>query len=103
MKVQVAIIGAGPSGLLLGALLHQAGIDAIVIEQRSGEYVLGRIRAGVLEQGTVELMDEAGVGQRMHVQGLVHGGFELGFRNSQHRIDLFKLTGGKLVTVYGQT
>ena len=103
MRVQVAIIGAGPSGLLLGALLHKAGIAAIVLEQRSADYVLGRIRAGVLEQGTVELMDEAGVGQRLHAQGLVHGGFELGFRNSHHRIDLFKLTGGKQVMVYGQT
>ena len=103
MKVQVAIIGAGPSGLLLGALLHRAGIDAIVIEQRSAQYVLGRIRAGVLEQGTVDLMDEAGVGERMHAQGLVHGGFELGYRNGHHRIDLHRLTGGKNVMVYGQT
>ena len=103
MKVQVAIIGAGPAGLLLGALLHRAGIDAVVIEQRSAQYVLGRIRAGVLEQGTVDLMDEAGVGQRMHAQGLVHGGFELGYRNSHHRIDLHALTGGKNVMVYGQT
>ena len=103
MKVQVAIIGAGPSGLLLGALLHRAGIDAVVIEQRSAQYVLGRIRAGVLEQGTVDLMNEAGVGQRMHAQGLVHRGFELGYRNSHHRIDLHALTGGKNVMVYGQT
>jgi p-hydroxybenzoate 3-monooxygenase len=103
MKVQVAIIGAGPSGLLLGALLHKAGIDAIVLEQRSADYVLGRIRAGVLEQGMVDLMDEAGVGQRMHAQGLVHGGFSLGYRNTEHRIDLFKLTSGKQVMVYGQT
>ena len=103
MKVQVAIIGAGPSGLLLGALLHRAGIDAIVIEQRSAQYVRGRIRAGVLEQGTVDLMDAAGVGERMHAQGLVHGGFELGYRNSHHRIDLHALTGGKNVMVYGQT
>ena len=102
-RVQVAIIGAGPSGLLLGALLHRAGIDAIVIEQRSADYVLGRIRAGVLEQGTVDLMDQAGVGQRMHAQGLVHGGFALGYRNTHHRIDLHTLTSGKNVMVYGQT
>ena len=98
MNVQVAIIGAGLSGLLLGSLLHQAGIDAVLIEQRSADYVLGRIRAGVLEQGTVDLMDQAGVGQRMHAQGLVHGGFALGFRNTHQRIDLQTLTGGKQVT-----
>jgi p-hydroxybenzoate 3-monooxygenase len=103
MRVQVAIIGAGPAGLLLGALLHRHGIEALVIEQRSADYVLGRIRAGVLEQGTVDLLDEAGVGQRMHAQGLVHGGFELGYRNTHHRIDLQHLTGGKQVMVYGQT
>ncbi|HEY0821667.1 MAG TPA: 4-hydroxybenzoate 3-monooxygenase [Rhizobacter sp.] len=102
MRVQVAIIGAGPSGLLLGAKLHQAGIDAIVIEQRSAEYVLGRIRAGVLEQGTVDMMDSLGLGARMHAEGLVHGGFNLGYRNSHHRIDLHALT-GKDVMVYGQT
>jgi len=103
MRVQVAIVGAGPAGLLLGALLHRAGIDAIVIEQRSPDYVLGRIRAGVLEQGTVDLLHRAGVGQRLASQGLVHGGFAMGFRNSEHRIDLHTLTGGKKVTVYGQT
>jgi p-hydroxybenzoate 3-monooxygenase len=102
MRVQVAIIGAGPSGLLLGARLHQAGIDAIVIEQRSAEYVLGRIRAGVLEQGTVDMMDSLGLGARMHAEGLVHGGFNLGYRNTHHRIDLHALT-GKNVMVYGQT
>ena len=103
MRVQVAIIGAGPSGLLLGALLHQAGIDAIVLEQRSPDYVLGRIRAGVLEQGMVDLMDRIGLGRRMHAEGLVHGGFNLGYRNTRHHIDLNKLTGGKNVMVYGQT
>jgi p-hydroxybenzoate 3-monooxygenase len=102
MRVQVAIIGAGPSGLLLGTKLHQAGIDAIVIEQRSAEYVLGRIRAGVLEQGTVDMMDSLGLGARMHAEGLVHGGFNLGYRNTHHRIDLHALT-GKNVMVYGQT
>jgi p-hydroxybenzoate 3-monooxygenase len=103
MKTQVAIIGAGPSGLLLAALLHRAGIDTVVIEQRSPDYVLSRIRAGVLEQGTVNLLDLAGVGQRAHAQGLVHSGFALGYRNSEHRIDLHSLTGGKNVMVYGQT
>jgi p-hydroxybenzoate 3-monooxygenase len=103
MRIQVAIIGAGPSGLLLGQLLHRAGIDAIVLEQRSGDYVLGRIRAGVLEQGAVDLLDRAGVGARLHAEGLVHGGIELCFGGVRHRIDLRGLTGGKNVTVYGQT
>ena len=103
MKVQVAIIGAGPSGLLLGHLLHRAGIDAIVLEQRSPEYVLGRIRAGVLEQVAVDLLDEIGVGQRMHAEGLVHGGFDIGYAGGRHRVDLQGLTGGKQVMVYGQT
>ena len=103
MRTQVAIIGAGPAGLLLGQLLHQAGIAAVVIEQRSGDYVLGRIRAGVLEQGTVDLMDQLGLGQRLHAEGLVHGGINLGFRNTRQRIDLHALTGGKQVVVYGQT
>ena len=103
MKTQVAIIGAGPSGLLLGALLHQAGIASVIVEQRSGEYVLGRIRAGVLEQGTVDLLDQVGVSQRLHREGLVHGGVELCFGGARHRIDLQTLTGGKTVTVYGQT
>lgn len=103
MRTQVAIIGAGPSGLLLGQLLHRAGIDAVIVEQRSGEYVLGRIRAGVLEQVTVDLLNECGVGARMHREGLVHEGFELGLGDNSLRIDLGRLTGGKKVTVYGQT
>jgi p-hydroxybenzoate 3-monooxygenase len=102
-RTQVAIIGAGPSGLLLGQLLHSAGIDNVIVERQSGDYVLGRIRAGVLEQTTCELLDEAGVGARMHAQGLVHGGIELSFGGARHRIDLHGLTGGKHVTVYGQT
>ncbi|UCE30348.1 MAG: FAD-dependent monooxygenase, partial [Burkholderiales bacterium] len=100
---QVAIIGSGPSGLLLGQLLHRAGIDAIILEQRSKAYVLGRIRAGVLEQGTVDLLDEAGVGERLHREGLVHDGTQLCFDGRRHRIDFAELTGGKTVTVYGQT
>jgi len=103
MRTQVAIIGAGPSGLLLGQLLHNAGIDAVLLERRSGEYVLGRVRAGVLEQVSVDLLDEAGVGARMHREGLVHTGFEILVGGRRHRIDLHGLTGGKCVTVYGQT
>ncbi len=103
MKTQVAIIGAGPSGLLLGALLHQAGIDAVVLEARSADYVLGRIRAGVLEQTTVNLLDQAGVGQRLHAEGLVHNGFGLIFNGARHRVDLHALTAGKQIMVYGQT
>jgi p-hydroxybenzoate 3-monooxygenase len=102
-RVQVAIIGGGPAGHLLGQLLFKAGIDALIIEQRSQSYVLGRIRAGVLEQGTTDLLDEIGVGTRMHAEGLVHGGFALGFNRQSHRIDLQALTGGKQVMVYGQT
>ncbi len=103
MRVQVAIIGGGPAGHLLGQLLYRSGIDAIVIEQRSQDYVQARIRAGVLEQGTTSLLDDAGVGARMHAEGLVHGGFALGFDGRSHRIDLQQLTGGKQVMVYGQT
>ena len=103
MRVQVAIVGSGPAGLLLGQLLHRAGIDTIILEQRRKDYVLGRIRAGVLEQGAVDLLDEAGVGERVHAQGLVHHGIELCWRGERHRIDLHGLTGGQSVTVYGQT
>ena len=103
MRTQVAIIGAGPSGLLLGQLLHKAGIDAIILERQSGDYVLGRIRAGILEQVCIDLMDEAGVGARMHKEGLVHGGIEMLYNGKRHRVDLNKLTGGKNVMVYGQT
>ncbi len=103
MKTQVAIVGAGPAGLLLAALLANAGIDTVVLEQRSGDYVLGRIRAGVLEQVTVDLLDAAGAGARMHAEGLPHDGIELCFGGSRHRIDLHGLTDGKRVMVYGQT
>jgi p-hydroxybenzoate 3-monooxygenase len=103
MRTQVAIIGSGPAGLLLGQLLHKAGIDAVIVEQRSKDYVLARIRAGIIEQICVDLLDEAGVGERMHRQGLVHHGIELSFKGRRHRIDLSGLTGGKSVTVYGQT
>jgi p-hydroxybenzoate 3-monooxygenase len=103
MRTQVAIIGAGPSGLLLGQLLHKAGIDNIVLERHTGDYVLTRIRAGVLEQVCVDMLDEAGVGTRMHREGLMHHGIELLFGGERHRIDFAKLTGGKGVMVYGQT
>ncbi|SIT43794.1 p-hydroxybenzoate hydroxylase [Paraburkholderia ribeironis] len=102
-RTQVAIIGAGPSGLLLGQLLQKAGIDNVILERQSGEYVLGRIRAGVLEQGTVDLMREAGVSQRMDAEGLIHDGIELVFGGRRDRIDLKQLTGGSSVLVYGQT
>lgn len=102
MRTQVAIIGAGPAGLLLGCLLHRRGIDTVVIEQRSRDYVLARIRAGVLEQGTVALLERAGVAARLHAEGLPHDGVELQFDGDRHRIDIRGLT-GRAVTVYGQT
>ncbi|WP_281685992.1 4-hydroxybenzoate 3-monooxygenase [Pseudomonas citronellolis] len=103
MKTQVAIIGAGPSGLLLGQLLQRAGIDNVILERQSPDYVLGRIRAGVLEQGTVDLLREAGANARMDAEGLPHDGFELVLDGRRERIDLKGLTGGKNVMVYGQT
>ncbi len=103
MRTQVAIIGAGPAGLLLGQLLYTSGIDAVIVEQRSPDYVLGRIRAGVLEQVSMDLLDQAGVGARAHAEGLHHDGIELLFKGQRHRIDLNELTGGSRVTVYGQT
>jgi p-hydroxybenzoate 3-monooxygenase len=102
MRTQVAIIGAGPAGLMLGRLLELAGIDAVILERRSLDYVLGRIRAGVLEHGTVELMERAGAGARMHAEGLVHEGVELSFDGDRQRID-FKALIGQWVMVYGQT
>jgi p-hydroxybenzoate 3-monooxygenase len=102
-RTQVVIVGAGPAGLLLGQLLHRAGVDAVIVERQDGDYVLARIRAGVLEQTTCDLLDEAGVGTRMHAEGLVHEGIELCFGGNRHRIDLHGLTGGKRVVVYGQT
>ncbi|WP_200909410.1 4-hydroxybenzoate 3-monooxygenase [Pseudomonas libanensis] len=103
MKTQVAIIGAGPSGLLLGQLLHNAGIQTLVLERQSAEYVQSRIRAGVLENGMVDLLREAGVSQRMDTEGLVHDGFDIALNGRIIPIDLKTLTGGQSVMIYGQT
>jgi p-hydroxybenzoate 3-monooxygenase len=102
MRTQVAIVGAGPAGLLLGALLHKQGIANVIVEQRSADYVLGRIRAGVLEQIAVDLLAEAGADTRMRAEGLPHDGFDMCFGGERHRLDLHALT-GKRVMVYGQT
>jgi p-hydroxybenzoate 3-monooxygenase len=101
MKTTIAIVGAGPAGLLLGQLLHRAGIDNVIVERRSGDYVLSRIRAGVLEQGTVDLLQAAGAAERLHREGIVHHGFELLLDGRRERIDLE--AGGVPVTIYGQT
>ena len=103
MRTQVAIIGSGPAGLMLGQLLHRAGIDNVIVERKSRDYVLSRIRAGVLESGTVDLLGLAGADNGVKAQGLTHAGFALGFANKRLRIDLKDLTGGKTMTVYGQT
>jgi len=100
-RTQVAVIGAGPAGLMLAHLLHQAGIDTVVIESRSRAYVEGRVRAGVLEHQTAALLEESGIGERMRREGLVHRGIELQFGEERRRIDFEELT-GKNVTVYGQ-
>jgi len=102
MRTQVGIIGAGPAGLLLSHILHLHGIESVVIETKSRAYIEERVRAGVLEQGTADLLCEVGVGQRMKAQGLVHGGIELQFSGRRHRIDFQDLTSGKSVTVYAQ-
>src|ERR687892_1064924 len=102
MRTQVGIVGAGPAGLLLSQLLHLQGIETVMLERRSRAYVEGRIRAGVLEQGTVATLTEAGVGERLWREGLVHEGIHLSFDGRLHRIDFKALVGGA-VTVYGQT
>ncbi len=102
MKTQVAIIGAGPAGLMLGHLLRAEGIDVVVVERSSPDYVLGRIRAGVLERTTTYLMDQLGLGARMHAEGLPHDGFHLADGERMIRIDIGALT-GRQVMVYGQT
>jgi p-hydroxybenzoate 3-monooxygenase len=102
LRTKVAIIGAGPAGLLLGQLLHACGIDNVILERKDREYVLARIRAGVLEQGTVDLLDQLGIAARLHRVGLVHDGVEFAFGGARHRIDMKQAT-GKVVTIYGQT
>src|SRR4051812_49685397 len=102
LRTKVAIIGAGPAGLLLGQLLHIYGIDNIILERQTPDYVLGRIRAGLLEEGTVTLLDEVGAGARAHREGLVHHGVELAFGGVRHRIDMHAAT-GKTLMIYGQT
>ena len=102
LKTQVGIVGAGPAGLLLGHLLHLNGIDSVIVENRSREYVIDRVRAGVLEQGTVDLLNAMGVGAGLQRAGLRHEGLYVSFRGRRHRIDLSELTGGKAITVYGQ-
>jgi p-hydroxybenzoate 3-monooxygenase len=102
LRTKVAIIGAGPAGLLLGQLLHAYGIDNVILERKDREYVLARIRAGVLEQGTVDLLDQLGIAARLHREGLVHDGVEFAFGGVRHRIDMKQAT-GKSVTIYGQT
>src|SRR5438067_160879 len=102
MRTQVAIVGAGPAGLTLSHLLALAGIESVILESRSREYVEKRVRAGVLEQGTVDLLCATGVGERLQREGLVHHGIELRFEGRGHRIALSDLTGGRAITVYGQ-
>ncbi len=102
MRTQIGIVGAGPAGLFLSLLLQRLGIESVVLEMHTRKYVEERIRAGVLEQGTVDLMHELGVGERLKRQGLQHGGIELRFGGCGHRIDFRELTGGKCVTIYAQ-
>ena len=102
MRTQVRIVGAGPAGLVLAHLLHLQGIESVVVEARSRQYIEERVRAGVLEQGTVDLLTESGVGDRMKQQGLVHYGIELRFAGRGHRIDFKDLTGGRAITIYAQ-
>ena len=102
LRTQVGIVGAGPAGLMLGHLLHRAGIDSVILENRRQEHVIERVRAGVLEQGTVDLMTEVGVGARLQRDGMVHRGIYLAFAGQRHRIDMAGLTGGRSITIYGQ-
>ena len=101
-RTQVAIIGAGPAGLMLGHLLHLRGIDSAILESRTREHVIERVRAGVLEQGTVDLMTQSGVGERLRREGLRHEGISIAFAGDRHRIDMASLTGGRVITIYGQ-
>src|SRR6185295_23595 len=101
-RTQVGIVGAGPAGLMLAHLLHQSGIDSTIVEIRSEEHVIERVRAGVLEQGTVDLMRDTGVGARLDREGMRHEGIYLRFAGARHRIDMSGLTGGRAITIYGQ-
>src|SRR5271168_2246542 len=103
MRTQVGIVGAGPAGLVLSQLLHLRGIESVVVESRSREYCEERVRAGVLEQGTVDLLNEMGVGERMRKEGLIHHGVNLRFSGRTHHIDFNELTGGKAITIYAQS
>jgi p-hydroxybenzoate 3-monooxygenase len=103
VRAQVAIIGAGPAGLILAALLHRAGIESVVLEDRSREYVEARVRAGVLEQGTVELLGRAEVAERLHAEAIVHRGIHLQFDGERHHVPMSELTGGRNIVIYGQT
>lgn len=102
MKTQVAIIGGGPSGLLLAQLLHRRGIESVVLERKTKDYVLGRIRAGVLEQGLVKLMEEAGCADRLHAEGIIHNGVSISYGDEMFRVDFAEHTGTPVI-VYGQT
>jgi len=101
-RTQVAIVGAGPAGLMLAHLLHRHGIDSVVLEKRTRQYVIERVRAGVLEQGTVDLMSEAGLGDRLQREGLRHNGLYMAFGGARHHLDMAGLTGGRAITIYGQ-
>ncbi len=101
-RTQVAIVGAGPAGLMLGHLLHLRGIDSVILENRSRDYVIERVRAGVLEQGTVDLMTAIGLGERLHREGMRHAGIYIAFNGRRHHVDMAELTGGRAITIYGQ-
>jgi p-hydroxybenzoate 3-monooxygenase len=102
LRTQIGIVGAGPAGLVLSHLLHLQGIESVILERRSRAYIEERVRAGVLEQGTVDLLIESGVGARLQREGLIHHGIELRFNRRGHRINMYELTGGKAITVYAQ-
>jgi p-hydroxybenzoate 3-monooxygenase len=102
-RTQIGIVGAGPAGLMLGQLLHQAGIDSVILENRDRDYVIERVRAGVLEQGTVDVMHQMGVGDRLAREGMRHEGVYIAFNGERHRIDMAGLTGGRAITIYGQS
>jgi p-hydroxybenzoate 3-monooxygenase len=101
-RTRVGIVGAGPAGLMLGHLLHLRGIDSVILEKRSREHAIERVRAGVLEQGTVDLLKSSGAGARLEREGMTHGGIHLAFDGRRHRIDMAGLTGGRTITIYGQ-